>query len=108
MYFIKRSLNQSEWQCIMKVTLQFRGPLAKKFQDGALVVELEKSATLSDLLNYVITHEEFVSDVWESPEVIDRDSLILCNETDIGLSGGLATELTEGDVIMVLPLIHGG
>lgn len=92
----------------MKVTLRFRGPLAKQFQDGTIEVELKSDASLSDLLSGVIKKEECVRDVWDSPEVIDRDSLILCNETDIGLSGGLDTRMSEGDVIVVLPLIHGG
>ena len=92
----------------MKVTLQFRGPLAKKFQKGSIKIELENGATLSDLLNKVIEREESVREVWNSPEVIDRDALVLCNEADIGLSGGLHTKLNETDVIVVLPLIHGG
>jgi molybdopterin converting factor small subunit len=108
MDFIKHSLIQSEWHCIMRVTLQFRGPLAKRFQDGTIEVSLKKGANLSDLLNDVIKNEESVKDVWDSPQVIDRDSLILCNEADIGLSGGLETKLTEGDVVVILPLIHGG
>ncbi|MBY8997886.1 MAG: MoaD/ThiS family protein [Candidatus Thorarchaeota archaeon] len=92
----------------MKVTLQFRGPLTKKFQEGAIEIELESGATLSDLLSKAIEREECVREVWDSPEVIDRDALVLCNEADIGLSGGLDTELNESDVIVVLPLIHGG
>ncbi len=92
----------------MKVTLQFRGPLSKKFQEGRVEVELKNNANLSDLLNKVIEREELVREVWNSPEVLDRDALILCNETDSGLSGGLSTVLSEGDVIVVLPLIHGG
>ncbi|MHA2081703.1 MAG: MoaD/ThiS family protein [Candidatus Thorarchaeota archaeon] len=92
----------------MKVTLQFRGPLAKKFQEGAIEISLKRDASLSDLLSKVIEGEESVREVWDSPEVIDRDALVLCNEADIGLSGGLDTKLNEGDVIVVLPLIHGG
>ena len=108
MHFIKRSLILGEWQRIMKVTVQFRGPLAKKFQEGAVEIELETGANLSDLLSKVIDREKSVRDVWDSPEVIDRDALVLCNEVDIGLSSGLVTKLNEGDVIVVLPLIHGG
>ena len=108
MHFIKRSLTHGEWRCIMKVTLQFRGPLSKKFQKGTVEVDLEKNAHLSDVLNKVIEREELVREVWNSPEALDRDALILCNETDIGLSGGLSTLLSEGDVIVILPLIHGG
>ncbi len=92
----------------MKVTLQFRGPLAKKFQEGVIEIDLETGASLSDLLSKVIDREKSVKEVWDSPEVIDRDALVLCNEADIGLSGGLGTKLNEGDVIVVLPLIHGG
>jgi len=92
----------------MKVTLQFRGPLAKKFQRGTIEIELENEATLLDLLDKVIDEEMSVREEWDSPEMIDRDALVLCNEADIGLSGGLGTKLNEGDVIVVLPLIHGG
>jgi molybdopterin converting factor small subunit len=108
MYFIKRSLTQSEWQCIMRVTLLFRGPLAKKFKEGIIEVELDNNTNLLDLLSIVIEREGNVRDVWSSPEMIDCDALILCNGIDIGLSRGLDTKMTEGDVIMVLPLIHGG
>jgi molybdopterin converting factor small subunit len=108
MHFIKRSLILSEWQSIMKVTLRFRGPLAKKFQEGKIEINLGDGASLSDLLGEAIKQEDSIREVWDSPEVIDRDALVLCNEVDVGLSGGLATELNEGDVVTVLPLIHGG
>ncbi len=92
----------------MKVTLRFRGPLAKRFKEGSIEVELDNDASLSDLLSSVIEREESMREVWSNPEVIDRDALILCNGADIGLSGGLDTRMNEGDVIVVLPLIHGG
>ena len=92
----------------MKVTLRFRGPLAKKFKEGTVETELNDNASLLDLLSIVIDREESVRGVWSNPGVIDRDALILCNGADIGLSGGLDTRLNEGDVIVVLPLIHGG
>ncbi|MFW9807221.1 MAG: MoaD/ThiS family protein [Candidatus Thorarchaeota archaeon] len=108
MHFIKRSLIRDEWQHIMKLTLQLRGPLAKKFKNGTIEIELHNGAVLSDLLTQLIESEDSVRGVWESPEVIDRDALILCNDTDVGLSGGLDTKLSEGDIVTVLPLIHGG
>jgi molybdopterin converting factor small subunit len=91
----------------MKVTLQLRGPLAKRFQDS-IEIELEKGSILSNLLDEMIEREEGVKEVWSSPEMIDRDALILRNEMDVGLSGGLGTTLNNGDVIIILPLIHGG
>lgn len=92
----------------MKVTIHFRGPLAKEFKEGTVEIGLEKGASLKDLFKKVIETEEGVKEVWDSPEVIDRDSLVLCNGADIGLSGGLNTKLNDGDVVVVLPLIHGG
>jgi molybdopterin converting factor small subunit len=92
----------------MKVKLQFRGPLAKKLQNGFIEVELREDSSLSDLLIEVIAKEASVREVWSSPEIIDRDALILRNEVDVGLSGGLDTRLSEGDVVVVLSLIHGG
>ena len=92
----------------MKVTLHFRGPLAKELQEGTIEVELETGASLSDLFSKVIEREESVREVWDTPEVIDRDALVLWNGVDIGLSGGLDTKLSEDDTIVVLPLIHGG
>jgi len=92
----------------MKVTLRFRGPLAKKFKEGVIEVELDNDASLSDLLSLVIESEGSVREVWSNPEMIDRDALILCNGADIGLSGRLDTRLNEEDIIVVLPLIHGG
>ena len=92
----------------MRVALQFRGPLAKKFQEETIDIEVENNATLLDLFNMVIEREESVRQHWSSPEHIDRDALILCNEADIGLTGGLATKLNEGDAVVVLALIHGG
>ena len=56
----------------------------------------------------LIEREKGVRDVWSSPEAMDRDALILCNESDIGLTGGLETIINDGDVLVVLPLIHGG
>ena len=92
----------------MKVTLHFRGPLAKELQEDTIEVELETGASLSDLFSKMIEREESVREVWDTPEVIDRDALVLWNGVDIGLSGGLDTKLSEDDTIVVLPLIHGG
>lgn len=108
MHFIKHSLTVGEWRCIMRITLRFRGPLAKRFKEGTLEVELDEDAKLSDLLSLVIETEGSVREVWSNPEVIDRDALILCNGSDIGLSGGLDTKMTDSDLVVILPLIHGG
>jgi len=92
----------------MRITVQFRGPLAKQFREGNIKIECKEGANLSGLLTKLLEKEDRVRDVWANPETMDRDALILCNESDIGLTGGLETKLSDGDVLVVLPLIHGG
>ena len=71
-------------------------------------VEVRENATLHNLLEVLLQKEENVSEIWNSPESIDSEALVLLNEVDIGLTGGLETELSDGDEIIVLPLVHGG
>jgi molybdopterin converting factor small subunit len=92
----------------MIVTVRFRGPLANQMKSGEYRIELDSGTNLSMLLSRLITENETVRDTWSTPEQIDRDTLILCNEVDIGLSGGLNTELNNRDVLVILPLVHGG
>ena len=92
----------------MKVTVLFRGPIAKQLQEGRIVVECQDGSCLLEVLTELLEKEESVRNVWTNPETMDRDALILCNESDIGLTGGLETKLSDGDMLVVLPLIHGG
>jgi molybdopterin converting factor small subunit len=92
----------------MRVTVQFRGPLAKQIQEGRIDIDCVDGSSLLDVFTELIEREKDVREVWSSPETMDRDALILHNESDIGLTGGLETKLSDGDVLVVLPLIHGG
>jgi len=92
----------------MKVTVLFRGPIAKQLQEGRIVVECQDGSCLLEVLTELLEKEESVRNVWTNPETMDRDALILCNESDIGFTGGLETKLSDGDMLVVLPLIHGG
>jgi molybdopterin converting factor small subunit len=71
-------------------------------------VEVRENSTLHNLLEELLQKEENVSEIWSSPESIDSEALVLLNEVDVGLTGGLETELSDGDEIIVLPLVHGG
>jgi molybdopterin converting factor small subunit len=92
----------------MRITVQFRGPLANQLQDGQIDIECVDGCNLLEMLTELLEKEESVREVWSSPETMDRDALILHNEADIGLTGGLETRLNDGDKLIVLPLIHGG
>ena len=92
----------------MKVSIQFRGPIARQIEGGVLEIEIEKGITLKDLFFRMIERNSYLQSIWREPTEIDRDSMILYNGVDIGVTGGLGTTLKDGDVLILLPLVHGG
>jgi len=71
-------------------------------------VKVQDTITASELLSLLIREDSYLQTIWNSPAEIDRDSIILCNEVDIGVTGGLGSLIDDGDVIMIVPLVHGG
>ncbi|MHA1137693.1 MAG: MoaD/ThiS family protein [Candidatus Thorarchaeota archaeon] len=92
----------------MKISVRFRGPIAREIENGILEVELEEGLTLRDLFSKILAQNSYLQGVWRNPVEIDRDSMILCNEVDIGVTGGLETTLKDGDILTIVPLVHGG
>ncbi len=92
----------------MTVTIRFRGPIANHITDGQLAIDSADGLLVRKVLELVIKEEKYVAEVWKSPEDVDRDALILLNGVDIGITGGLESTLGDGDVLVVLPLVHGG
>lgn len=71
-------------------------------------MEIEDGLTLNDLFVKIIEQNSYLHSIWKEPKEIDRDSMILCNEVDIGVTGGLDTILRDGDILTIVPLVHGG
>lgn len=92
----------------MQVAIRFRGPVGKRMRTPVFHVEIGENATIHNLFEALLQKEENVNEIWDSPESIDSEALVLLNEVDIGLTGGLETKLSNGDEIAVLPLVHGG
>ena len=92
----------------MQVAIRFRGPVGKRMRTPVFQVEIRENATIHNLFGDLLQKEENVNEIWNSPESIDSEALVLLNEVDIGLTGGLETELSDGDEVTVLPLVHGG
>ena len=76
-------------------------------QEGSIEVEAD-AESLQSVLKMILEKAPYLMTIWASVEEMDRDALILVNNVDIGLTGGLGTVLKEGDVVSVLPLVHGG
>ncbi|MHA1907264.1 MAG: MoaD/ThiS family protein [Candidatus Thorarchaeota archaeon] len=92
----------------MIVKFRFRGPLATRMPSEVYEIELEDSGNLKMALELLITSHDEVKEHWQSSEQMDRETLLLRNEVDIGLLEGLGTILEDGDMLVILPLVHGG
>jgi molybdopterin converting factor small subunit len=92
----------------MTVSVRFRGPIAGRVTGGAVEINVQDTVTVAELLSLLIRQDSYLQKIWNSPTEIDRDSMILCNEVDIGVTGGLSSLVREGDIIMIVPLVHGG
>jgi molybdopterin converting factor small subunit len=92
----------------MKISIQFRGPIARHIAEGTVEIEIRKGFTITEMLTQVIKQEPYLQTLWSASSEIDRDSMILCNDVDIGVVGGLSAVVNEGDVFTILPLVHGG
>ena len=92
----------------MRVTVRFRGPITARVKTPDYTIEVEEDSTMSDVLQFLLNNHDEVRELWNSPELIDRDALILLNEVDTALTGGLKSTIAEGDHVVILPLIHGG
>ena len=93
---------------IMIVRVRFRGPLATRMPTEVYEIEVEKGMNLKTVLEQLISTSEEVKEHWKSPDQMDRETLLLRNEVDIGLLNGLDTTLEDGDLLVILPLVHGG
>ena len=92
----------------MKISIRFRGPIAREIEGGVVEMELDDGFTLNDLFVKILGEVSYLQRIWKVPPEIDRDSMILCNDVDIGVTGGLKTTLKDGDILTIVPLVHGG
>lgn len=92
----------------MAVIIRFRGPIARRITGGAVEIRVQDTITVAELLSLLIRQDSYLQTIWNSSTEIDRDSMILCNEVDIGVTGGLGSLIEDGDVITIVPLVHGG
>jgi molybdopterin converting factor small subunit len=93
---------------VMRVTVRLRGPIAVRVEIPVFPIEIGKDSTLGEVLQTLLNNHDEVRKLWKNPELIDRDALILLNEVDTALTGGLKSKVVEGDHVVILPLVHGG
>ncbi len=91
----------------MQVSVHIRGPLAIKSK-GPITVSFGNSLSLFECFKSVLKKNPVVRETWKTPEQIIQECLVMVNDVDVGLTGNLDTRLKDGDVVTILPLIHGG
>ena len=92
----------------MDITIRIRGPIAKRLNNSVYTIDIGKEISVCEILQLFIEREKDVKEIWSTPKRLDCESMILVNDADIGLIGGLNASLKEGDVLTILPLVHGG
>ncbi len=92
----------------MKIEIRLRGPLSSIMKEPIQSLEIQTGITVHELLLRLIRDYYVVQSRWNTPEDLDRDALILVNDVDIGVLSGLQTKLNDGDVVSLIPLVHGG
>ena len=93
---------------IMRAAVRFRGPIAGRLGILEVTMEIENDTSLRGLLQRLIDTRKEVRAVWTNPEQLNQNTLLLRNGVDTELTGGLDTLLTNGDTVVILPLVHGG
>jgi molybdopterin converting factor small subunit len=93
---------------LMRITVRFRGPIAGRMGTAETNLDFEGNVSLRELLRRLIDAKEEVRGVWPSPEQLNQNTLLLRNGVDVELTGGLETPLSNGDSVVILPLVHGG
>ena len=92
----------------MDVTIRFRGPITKRLKNPVFSIDIEKESNIRDILQMLLEREQQVKEIWTDAERMDCEAMILVNDVDIGLTGGLETIIKQDDELVVLPLVHGG
>lgn len=89
----------------VKVELPLR--LARVVGTRSLNVKVESGASVRDVLSSALSKEEAYCMVVDGGEVAPG-MLVLLNERDVRVLEGLNTKVSDGDVVTVLSVTHGG
>ncbi len=90
------------------VCIRFRGPISPDGGTTEFVVQTDGQVSVREVFHELLRSVPQLASVWSHPDDIERDALVMRNDTDIALLDGLDTLVSNDDVIVVLPLIHGG
>jgi MoaD family protein len=90
------------------MTVEVRIPtILRVFTGGAKAVE-GSGATLGEVIDSVESGHPGIKERIVEDEGLRRFINVYVNDEDVRFMGGLATEVADGDVVVVLPAVAGG
>ncbi|MGH3358334.1 MAG: MoaD/ThiS family protein, partial [Nocardioidaceae bacterium] len=81
--------------------------ILRTYTGGEKVVSAE-GATLTELIDDVESNHSGIKDRLVENDEIRRFVNVYVNDEDVRFSGGLTSELSDGDVVVILPAVAGG
>ena len=94
----------------MVITVKFVGAFRHFSGAGELELGCKGLTYIGELVNEIVKEVPEIED-----SLIDQqlgnpgpNSLILVNGMEIGVLGGLDAKLKDGDVVVLVPVVHGG
>jgi len=95
-----------------KVKVRLVGLLGGLAGKSEIVVELDKPATVEWLMSELVSElgrKEFKRALIDQ-ELADASqrTIVIVNEKEIGILQGFKTALRDGDVVVLVPISHGG
>ena len=94
----------------MKIQVRFIATLRHLLGVKSVDLEIPRSMKLLEVLNMLAEKngEKFRKAVFDENGKVKSEFLILVNDAEISVLNGLNTEISDGDVITLLPTIHEG
>jgi len=91
----------------LRIKVELKGPLAWLARSDELVLELEEGASVLEALKVLCELRPELSVLFD-PDTGDprTNFLILVNDKDVDVLGGLEARLGEGDKLSLIPLMR--
>ncbi|MEM2105182.1 MAG: MoaD/ThiS family protein [Candidatus Bathyarchaeia archaeon] len=94
----------------MVVTFKFVGAFRSLAGKEKQTLRIGEAVLLREALRKIMEKEKLLKKALIDPELEDPrpNALILVNGKEISVLNGLDTVLTDGDEVVLIPVIHGG
>ena len=95
----------------MAITVRFVGSLRSSASKGKLAISMKDDVvSLREFIKRIVENRPRLKRALIDPELEDPrpNALILVNGKEISVLNGLETELTNGDEVVFVPVLHGG